>query len=275
MKTKALIIALICISARLFAADVKLETFSKSFKGNIGKYKITLYLTNRFTSLGGNYFYDKSSDTDGIELDGSKTGNKISMANYSPEDKLLEKFTGSFINDSTVTGIWSNGKKRFPFRLTEVKSKKLDLPENPDFEGLRKFYLAEPWENHFFEKPIVIAHMKRMLKNEYFTYLKFLEEAGCYPTFLQQGQLFYQDFSYLHIGCMDQSLFVIDEKTQGFYLCWIKDDFGKTYLYSDKANNYIPQNVLQLFTDQLNVGWGHVYTFKLNGNKITATAKDH
>ncbi len=134
---------------------------------------------------------------------------------------------------------------------------------------LRSFNNLNPWESKFFEQESVQTALKKILGFDYIVYLKFLKGSGYSPVFEIKNNLLVEDFSYLHIGCSNQSILAVDLDDYSIYLCWIKENTDKVSIYYDKSH-VMPNKVLEYFSEQLQQEWGHVYTFSVVGDKIVA-----
>jgi len=249
-------------------AQLPLETFNKQYKGSIGPYNISAYIIGRFGSLSGHYSYDSQKGADNtISLFGKKNGKNIVLQDEDPTGTIHETFAGRFINDSTIHGEWKMKARKYPFTLHEIKSGQ--YPKTIGGGKYKVFVGLDPWESKFFEQLTTVKKLKQILGTEYVEYLQFLTGSGFMPTFELEDGLLIEDFSYLHIGCMNQSILVIDLNTNQFYLCWIKDNADDIGLYYDKSNK-IPAKVLSYFANALNTGWGYTYNFSIAGNRVVA-----
>jgi len=242
------------------------ETFDKTYEGTVGDNKIVVNLINRFGSLSGHYYYASSSES--LELSGNKKDNSITLSVYNEESgAIIESFNGSFMNDSTISGSWElKGNKKLPFTLHE-KKQLIRYPSDVQLGNLNLFYDLNPWESKFFKQAVVSSQLKKILGFEYTSYLKFLKAAGFSPVFKIKNNLLVEDFSYLHVGCSNQSILAVDLGDGSFYLCWIKEGSDEVRIYRDKSR-VLPNKVLKYFLEQLQQEWGHLNTFSLEGDKI-------
>ena len=83
---------------------------TKVYFGKIGKYPITLELTIDDESLNAKYVYNNKCEA--IDLKGEILGDKITLSGGK------ERFEGK-LDSTSISGTWSNGKKKFQFQLEE------------------------------------------------------------------------------------------------------------------------------------------------------------
>lgn len=139
-----------------------------------------------------------------------------------------------------------------------------------DWQDLKKYIGKYSKGTDFFKNPIVKNELKRILVSDYKLYQEHIAFSGCGEISYKYG-LIYGDVSQLHVGGYS-SLFFINIKDKKMYLFWLKETVrAKKYkIYGDKP---IPSNVLNIIEEEMNIGWGHVATFKVKGDSIVIEPK--
>jgi len=133
------------------------------------------------------------------------------------------------------------------------------------WDSLKKYIGTYSKDTNFFQNSIIKNEMKRILGNDYKNYQSFFSLAGCGEIEFQYG-LMYGDVSQEHVGGYN-SIFFVNIKDKKMYLFWLQRTVGdKQYkIYGDKP---IPADVLNLIEKEMNIGWGHVATFKVKSDSI-------
>ena len=142
--------------------------------------------------------------------------------------------------------------------------------QTSDWSSLRKYIGAYSCDAKFYENPIVKIELKRILRKDYSAYQDFCRLSGCGEIGFKHG-LMYGDVSQLHVGGYS-SLFFVDIEKRRMFLFWMPGRVGelKYKIYGDKP---IYPSVLNLISQEMNVAWGHVATFKVQGDSISIVSK--
>jgi hypothetical protein len=91
----------------------------REFSGTINNtIRIRMKLRQNGNSLHGSYLYEKIGKD--IQLNGSLSGQQISLKETDAKGNHTGTFKGRFVSNKLIEGIWSNadGTKNFPFRLS-------------------------------------------------------------------------------------------------------------------------------------------------------------
>jgi hypothetical protein len=144
-----------------------------------------------------------------------------------------------------------------------------DLTDN-DFRSLMKYIGKYPKETDFFDNPLVNEELKKILKDDFKSYLKFVSIAGCGEMNYKYG-LVYGDISQLHVGGYS-SLIFIDIDNKSFFLFWLKETV-RDKNYKIYGQSPIQANVLNLIEQEMNISWGHVAEFLIKGDSISIKLK--
>ncbi len=137
--------------------------------------------------------------------------------------------------------------------------------QTTSWNDLKKYIGTYSKQTDFFRNPLIKNELKKILGEDYKSYQSFVSSAGCGEVEFKYG-LIYGDVSQESVGGYN-SLFFINIKSEKIYLFWLTERvWDKKYkIYGDKPT---PANVLNLITEDMNIGWGHVATFKAEGDSI-------
>jgi hypothetical protein len=97
--------------------------FEKNLSGTLGtNIKIRMTLKREGKNLTGNYVYEKIGKP--LKIQGVIDGQKVVINEFDDKDNQTGNFTGQFLANGSLTGIWvrSSDGKTFPFSLTEASS---------------------------------------------------------------------------------------------------------------------------------------------------------
>lgn len=141
----------------------------------------------------------------------------------------------------------------------------INLYSQTSWNGLKKYVGTYSKETDFFKNEIVQKELKRILGKDYKSYREFVSYAGCGEIEYQYG-LIYGDVSQLHIGGYN-SIFFINIHEKKMYLFWLTGSVIE-WQYKIYGNRPIPVNVLNIISENMNTGWGHVASFRVDKDSI-------
>lgn len=149
-------------------------------------------------------------------------------------------------------------------------SLKIETVQSNDWLTLKRYIGTFPKETDFFNNPIVIKELKRILGSNYKLYLDHVSLSGC-CSMISKDNLIVGDISQLHVGGYSSMIF-IDIANRKMYLFWLSSTVSdKIYkIYGDRP---IPKTILQLIVDNMNEGWGHVANFTIDSDSIKIEKK--
>jgi hypothetical protein len=151
-----------------------------------------------------------------------------------------------------------------------IEVNKNSISQKSDFENLKKYIGKYPKQTDFFDNPIIRKGLKEILKGDFSNYMNFVSMAGCGEMNYKYG-LIYGDVSQLHVGGYSSLIFIdIDDKKM--FLFWLKETVSdkKYKIYGQKP---IQANVLNLIEQEMNISWGHVANFSIQGDSILIELK--
>jgi hypothetical protein len=153
---------------------------------------------------------------------------------------------------------------------SQTESINKDKVPSGNWVSLKKYIGTFPKNTDFFKNPIIVNELKRILGADYKSYCDHVTLSGC-GAMMSQDNLIYGDVSQLHVGGYGSEIF-IDLQKRKIYLFWLPGMVrDKKYkIYGDKP---IPQNILKLFVDNMNEGWGHVVNFSIESDSIKIDLK--
>ena len=178
-----------------------------------------------------------------------------------------------FLTVILLTGCTTNESKRVIDKTNVPATKDTSVLQNTktsNWTDLKRYIGTYSKDTNFFQNPIIKTELKRILGADWNSYQKHLALSGCGEIEYKYG-LMYGDVSQLHVGGFN-SLFFVDVKDEKMYLFWLNGTVGgKDYkIYGDKP---IPASVLNLITQEMNIGWGHVATFTAKRDSIDIQTK--
>ena len=132
--------------------------------------------------------------------------------------------------------------------------------------GALNDHLGEyPCQTGVLAAPVLRASLKSVLGADYPAYEEHMSLSGC-GAIEQRGEWILLDVSQLHVGGYD-SLILVRPSDGAIYVSWLRSQvLQKQYkLYGPRP---IPDAVKQAIVDNLNQGWGHVASFRWNGEEL-------
>lgn len=110
------ILSLFALVSSVSAAPLQGE---REFTGTINNtIRIRMHLAQSGNTIGGTYLYEKVGKD--IHLNGSLSGQQITMKETDAKGNHTGTFKGRFVTSEVIEGTWSNadGSKTFPFRVS-------------------------------------------------------------------------------------------------------------------------------------------------------------
>jgi len=137
--------------------------------------------------------------------------------------------------------------------------------QNYSYDSLLKYVGDYPCGNNFFNDSIIIKELKTILKGDYKDYREFLGACGCGEIEFKDSILV-SDNSQLHVGGYS-SIILFDFKSKRAYLFWMNGQVvDKTArIYGKKP---IPIRIQKCIENNVNLSWGHVAKFIVQGDTV-------
>lgn len=120
----------------------------------------------------------------------------------------------------------------------------------------------------FFENDLVKTELKKILNDDYNSYMKFVESAG-YGMIEKVDGIIYCDISLEHVGGYN-SMILTNTEEREMYLFWMNGTVQEKD-YKIYGTRPIPTQVKKIIEDDMNTGWGHVAYFKFSNDSLEIT----
>ena len=125
-------------------------------------------------------------------------------------------------------------------------------------------------KNRFFLEPDVVAALKSVLGKDWGEYEQHRALSGCSAIARYRSYLFV-DISQQHVGGYS-SMILFNPASKKAYVFWLKGRVldWNAVTYGERP---IPEEVLDKFQRELNVGWGHVASFIVRNGQLAIVKK--
>jgi len=130
--------------------------------------------------------------------------------------------------------------------------------QNLNWKAVNAYVGKYSRETDFFENEIVKTELKKILDDDFNSYMKFVESAGC-GIVEKLDEIIYCDVSMEHVGGYN-SMILINTVERKMYLFWLNEVlWNKEYkIYGDRP---YPKAIKNIIENDMNTGWGHVAEF--------------
>lgn len=184
----------------------------KILKGKVGKYPITMHLTQTGRDYEGYYYYDNKR----IEI-------PVSYHPYQPgSDSLLlgagaDEYFRGIVKDSIYTGQWTNGKQQLDFTLKEQYPKG-SVPLKAYSYG--DSYEADTNKSYGIGIRFLLADEERVpqnIANDLNDYIKMILGGSTDMEYIDLPQSIFRNFRENTLGSVSEEMFDTDEENNQYF----------------------------------------------------------
>jgi hypothetical protein len=193
-----LLLSAIVISSPAALHAQNWQTWYHDFHGNVGGYKVTGWLLNRFGSLQGGYWYDSHAaereamgprdDTFTIYLEGTQRGNviKLNETCWLCQDVPDPELFAGTINGNRLRGKWHKTHNphrvlSYSFLLLQDTSSFNTPPRDPN--NFAMYDRKDIWSSGFFLSKKVQRELKRTMGKDLDEFIEFLQQPMAHGFF--------------------------------------------------------------------------------------------
>lgn len=145
-----------------------------------------------------------------------------------------------------------------------------DLKVIKELKEIKNWVGRNPQKSGFFETPVIIQSLKKILTKDYQSYLNHVSLSGC-GSIQEYGGFICIDVSQLHVGGYS-SVIVVDLANENMFLFWL-DGTVHSKVFKIYGKQPIPRQALEIFSRIMNDSWGHVAHFKIEGDSLKIDLK--